>query len=171
MRTLGVTLLASFAGWVAGILAGTVGGLNLFLTDHESPATWGTMSLLDWLDSEVAAAFVIALAMLPSCVLLVGPLVFCLLRRSSFRRPLLTTLVGGMGGMVSFLLWMLAISLASDSSDWTRPDVRSFLWMPLGVAGVTGATTGCVAAWVARFLARWEVFAASALFPPKPYDY
>ena len=171
MRTLGVTLFASFAGWVAGILAGTVGGLPLLLTDNESPATWNTMSAMDWSDSETALALLIAIAMLPSCVLLVGPLVFCLLRRPSFWRLPLATLVGGMGGMASFLLWMLAISLANDSPVWTRPDIRSFLCMPLSVACVAGATTGCAAAWAARFLARRELFAAPALSPPEPYDY
>lgn len=191
MRTLAITLLATLAGWIAGILAGTAGGINVTLMEIDDyPAvTWRTLSLENWLQTETLWAVIVAVAMLPPCVLFVGPFVFCFLKYSPSWRPLLAALIGGMGGIISFFLWVIAVlslcfspsvalglvglslwTTITGTPEWMWVDPRPAMWM-LGVALVIGTTTGYVAVWAVRCLARVKASDTPVLLPMRTYDY
>lgn len=173
MRTFKITLWASLASWLVGILAGNVGGLILTMTFYGPQGTWTALTISNWLAMELTWAFMVAIGMLPCSALLVAPLTFRQLGKTARWGSLLASVVGGAGGIVGVVVWLAVLALFGQPVNWARQDDRAVVTMITVTAFLIGATTGGVAAWLARVYpeaATTPATPAAASAPPS-YDY
>ena len=173
VRTLRITLWASVAGWLVGTVGGTVGGFFLTWTRFGPYAALKAVEATGLLLPALQLSLLVAIGMLPVCALVVAPLTFLQLGRTSRWSPALALAVGGAGGVAAFFLWLAVLSLFSQPFNWSRSDDRAAAGMFTVVAFLIGATTGCAAALLARVHNEPSAPTSNAdrMPPPVPYDY
>ena len=176
MRTLRITLLASLAGWAAGIVAGTVGGFVLTLLVFGPRAILQMLTLEGFILSELRWALAVAVAIFPGSLFVVAPLVFRALGRASFWHPFEAACAGGGIGVAALVPWFMVVSLFGTPINWSRPgEGVHMVSLCVCTALLIGATIGCVAVLAARSYLRMMPAAPSSashdLPPPVPYEY
>ena len=176
VRTLRITLLASLAGWVVGVLAGTAGGIVLTWLEYGAVAAFRALASAMALLSVVRWAFMVAVAMVPYSLLAVAPLVFRALGRASFWGPLKAAGIGGAIGVAGLVPWWLVVSLFTTPINWSRPGEGA---QALSLFGGTALLAGATVRWVAVLTARLYASQPPAtpgsapqdLPPAVPYEY